>query len=343
MERKVLIIGSAPNHIGGVAIHIKRLIEYLSEDFIFDVIDESKNITNDFFNIRSLNFITYFKKILNSNVVHIHSGVYFLRCFHFVISKLLFRKVIITIHHDPVVEGRLANHINRFIFPFCKCVIFVNKEGFQSFNRRNNHSNYYMMPAFLPPDLRKEDKLPEELISWIDNKRKENCYILVSNAWKLVVSKGVDLYGLDMCIDVVKRSLSTGNRIAMLFVLVSDGDNKEILSKYNNIIIGNNMEDYFNLYIGSLSFVNLIQQADLVVRPTNTDGDALSIREALFFNVKVLASDVVDRPSGTLLFKTRDNNDFYNKINESKSFENPKSDNNSLSEYLKFYKQIYIS
>jgi hypothetical protein len=64
MERKVLIIGSAPNHIGGVAIHIKRLIEYLSEDFIFDVIDESKNITNDFFNIRSLNFITYFKKIL---------------------------------------------------------------------------------------------------------------------------------------------------------------------------------------------------------------------------------------------------------------------------------------
>jgi glycosyltransferase involved in cell wall biosynthesis len=43
-----------------------------------------------------------------------------------------------------------------------------------------------------------------------------------------------------------------------------------------------------------------------MVRPTRSDGDALSIREALHAAVPVVASDVVERPEGTLTFPLED-------------------------------------
>jgi hypothetical protein len=38
-----------------------------------------------------------------------------------------------------------------------------------------------------------------------------------------------------------------------------------------------------------------------LLRITTTDGDALSVKEALFLNKQVIATDVVDRPVGTQL------------------------------------------
>jgi hypothetical protein len=77
-----------------------------------------------------------------------------------------------------------------------------------------------------------------------------------------------------------------------------------------------NLNECFLLLNENLSFVRLIEQADIVLRPTNTDGDALTIREALYLNKTVIASDVVKRPSGTILFKSRDTNDLEIKIME---------------------------
>jgi hypothetical protein len=52
----------------------------------------------------------------------------------------------------------------------------------------------------------------------------------------------------------------------------------------------------------------------MVIRPTNTDGDSLTIREGLYLNKIVLASDVVQRPEGTKLFKTRNAMDLFEQM-----------------------------
>ena len=48
----------------------------------------------------------------------------------------------------------------------------------------------------------------------------------------------------------------------------------------------------------------LLKACDLMVRPTLTDGDANSIREALHFGVPVVASDCVKRPAGVEVFSS---------------------------------------
>jgi glycosyltransferase involved in cell wall biosynthesis len=44
----------------------------------------------------------------------------------------------------------------------------------------------------------------------------------------------------------------------------------------------------------------------IIVRPTRSEGDALSVREGLSAGVPVIATDVVERPSGTVTFRRDD-------------------------------------
>jgi glycosyltransferase involved in cell wall biosynthesis len=46
--------------------------------------------------------------------------------------------------------------------------------------------------------------------------------------------------------------------------------------------------------------------SDIFLRPTRSDGDANSIREALYLGVPVIASDCVERPDQVLTFRTGD-------------------------------------
>ena len=85
----------------------------------------------------------------------------------------------------------------------------------------------------------------------------------------------------------------------------------ELFLKYQQSIIDSNLQDNFFLLNGIFSFAKIIENSDIVLRPTHADGDAITIREALFLGKLILASDIVQRPQGTLLFKTRDQEDFY--------------------------------
>jgi hypothetical protein len=64
---------------------------------------------------------------------------------------------------------------------------------------------------------------------------------------------------------------------------------------------------YFNTDTGV--FLPVLAEASVLIRPTATDGDANSIREALSLGIPVVASDVVTRPKGCLLHRNRDIDD----------------------------------
>jgi glycosyltransferase involved in cell wall biosynthesis len=54
---------------------------------------------------------------------------------------------------------------------------------------------------------------------------------------------------------------------------------------------------------GNHSFIEVLKKSNFFIRNTSTDGDSLSIKEALYTGIPVLATDCVDRPKGVVLIK----------------------------------------
>ena len=76
------------------------------------------------------------------------------------------------------------------------------------------------------------------------------------------------------------------------------------------------IENNFLFITEQYQFYPILMKSDVFVRPTNTDGDAVSLRAALYFKIPSVTSDAVPRPEGTILFKSRDINDFTSKVKD---------------------------
>lgn len=298
--KKVCLVG--PFSIkGGVSVHLNRVVKFYS-DFEFIKIDESPlslNSTSDIFNIRTLNIIKYLNLIISSDIVHVHSTPLILRFFHGFVSKFLFKKTIITIHSLTLIKNKLSLHFLRII-----CFLFYDKVIYVS-NSISNKVNVkgYVFPAFIPPNMDDEVDLPDELLSRLSHTNK---FVISSNAYRLNIYNQVDLYGLDLliecCFELNKQGYSN---LLFIFVVGDPLFNNHLLEIYENRIVELALSNFFLIHKGDVSFVKLIQKSNLVIRATNTDGDALSVRESLFLGKPIICSDVVDRPSGVILFKNR--------------------------------------
>lgn len=314
--KRLLFIGPAPQNIGGISIHIRRLVGLMKGDYEIDFVDEGHTRYEGVYNLRSGDVFKYLGKVCKANIIHIHSGTWQLRAIHIIICKLLLRKrVIVTIHRDPNIEPHTG--LTKWLLKHCDSAILVNKEGYQTMLCESN-CKYVLQPAFLPPDMEDEIPLQEGITEWIENAIKNvGAFVMCSNAWNLVMHNGQDLYGLDMCIAAMaKLKEETARRYYLVFVVASNTEQQERMAVYKKQIAEIGLADRILIWEQPTSFVRLLRLCDLVVRTTNTDGDAISIREALYFGKPVLASDIVKRPEGVVMFKTRDVDDFTEKINE---------------------------
>lgn len=341
--KKILIIGPYVTNIGGVSVHILRLTNLLKDDYIFDFIDEGRKRNMGIYNIRSLNPFPYLKKIIQADIVHIHSGVEVLRLFHIFICLLFFKRTIVTVHRDINIEPHKA--LTRFFLHKCSKVILVNKKSYDYIKEGSKLNRSLLLPAFLPPVLDEEQELPQKVKQFITTCKTLKGKLLASNASYLAINNNQDLYGLDLCIDAILKleSFCIKFPIFLIFVIADAKKNTTLLKKYKELINQKKLNDRILIWEEGLSFINLIQESDIILRTTNTDGDALSIREGLFFGKPVIASDVVSRPEGTIIFKTRDIDSLTNAISATLTSKVINSKAYSTQDYKKIYHDIYNS
>ena len=305
MGNKVVICGPVPEPVGGVSIHIARLSKCLEKlNFQVSLIDESPTSKSGIFNIRSFGFLKYCKLIASADVVHIHSSVRIFLFIHLIAASALCKPIVVTLHSWR--ETALKNLFWRHLFKLLSVrLIFVSNEIQQRVNLPG-----LIKEAYIHPDLENESELPEEVASFINANRGSGACICVSNAYRLARHQGECLYGLDMCLEVMNHiSLKSSNKLAMVYVIANYDGDEEVVERYEKYIKDHNLQDSFLLFKGALSFAKLLMAADISVRATNTDGDALSVRESLNLGCLTIASDCVERPDGTVLFKVRDNDD----------------------------------
>ena len=73
------------------------------------------------------------------------------------------------------------------------------------------------------------------------------------------------------------------------------------------------VKNNFYFLTGQRELWPLFKKVNLMVRPTSSDGFGISISEALFFSCPAIASNVCERPTGTIIFENRNLNDLTEK------------------------------
>jgi len=172
----------------------------------------------------------------------------------------------------------------------------------------------HCFPGFLPPICSPTDRKLVAREVW-DFARKHSPIIAANG--KVSSYRGQDLYGLDHMVELAACLKPDYPEIGIIVCLCGDeAKDRRYLRQLRAVAAEKRIAGNILWNTRNGVFVPVLAEADVFVRPTNTDGDANSLREALYLGVPSVASDVVERPKGTILFRTRDTRDLEAKVRQ---------------------------
>lgn len=352
---KTALLGSYPPPYGGVSVYIKRLKDKLEEkgiDYIvYDLLGERKDVSdaNVILVSDSTKWLLKYFFTAKEDIIHLHTSDWRVRA---VIGLMGLRrkKTIISIHGESLKNSlRKGNYLKRQIIKLAlkssSFIIASNTEIEElCLSLRVKSDHVAVIPSFIPPSIRDEEiaEIPQEIWDFM-----ESHYPVVSaNAFQIRFHNNQDLYGIDMCIDLCANLQNDYPQIGLVFCLPDIGD-YEYFNKMRQRITEKGIEKNFLFVTQPYSFYPILMKSYIFVRPTNTDGDAVSLREALYFKVPSVASDVVPRPEGTVLFRNREVSDFTLKVKDLLSnYEQRKKELDSITiednfgELIKVYRKL---
>ncbi|NCB11913.1 MAG: glycosyltransferase [Erysipelotrichia bacterium] len=309
--KKVLIIGPLPPPLGGISVHVYRLHKALENSQVFDLSQKQ-----DF---KGQSYIKIFNLLKNKEFDAVHVHAYDVKLI--VTLKLLkiFKNFdIIATSHNPRLfetDSVIKKYFFKSFFKFIDTLVVVGSHVLEDYRVRGIKlpEEIIVENAFLPPPLEEEkrilDTYSKELFDFIDI----HTHIITANAFQISFHNSVELYGLDMCIELTSKLKKDFPNIGFVFALANENVNIDYLNKMKQKIKELETEDNFYFLTGQKELWPLFKKIDLMIRPTTTDGDALSIREAMYLGCTAIASDVSDRPEGTIMFKSRDLEELYMK------------------------------
>tara|TARA_B110001450_G_C17647858_1_gene492000 strand:+ start:1307 stop:2263 length:957 start_codon:yes stop_codon:yes gene_type:complete len=293
MNHKMLIIGKVPPPIGGVTIHTSRLL---------DLCDEL-NINYKFYDLQKFNLFSFLNAIRVSHKSHLHANNPLLLFLYSVMCLVFNNHSIITIHGDMESYNPLLTSLEKAAIRFCKQPIVLNDHSLEKAKKINSRS--IKLSAFIPPI--KSLYLSLSDLGKIALTGKIGNVLFCTNAYDYVFDKnGDEIYGVLPLIDCFNKSPEKR-------LVVSDpkGSYLSFLKK-NNFFIKPNI----TFLSGNHSFFEVLKLSSCFIRNTSTDGDSLSVKEALYLGKSVIATDCVERPDGVRLIKFKDDLSLENAINE---------------------------
>lgn len=265
--------------MGGVTMHVHRLLKRLIEPQV------SNYILCDY---KKESFRKQLNKIRTAGVLHTHASNPLLKLFYVIAGKFFRTKSLITVHGKYGVYGPIQNIIHKWALKWCDIPILINKESYDAVVKFNSHAVF--IPAFIPP-IKEEEVLSSEMHAKIKQIKEDGKPLLVTNASsRAFTTDGKEIYGIEFLIDYCREHKE--------FNLVILDPHNDYMPLYKE-----RLPENVYIFTGHHSFCGLMEYADIVVRNTPTDGDSLSVKEALYYHKKILATDAVSRPEGVFLFK----------------------------------------
>jgi len=285
---QIAIAGTLPPPIGGVTIHVKRLIEHL----------EQHTISYLFYDKSILDILNLLFKRETPNIVHIHHSNAFMRWILICVLKLRKKNTIITIHRNLDRETGFRRIFTNHSIQLCSIPIVLNHQSFEKAIKLNHNSK--KISPFIPPQHCRSQS-EHDVCDFI----KKSKTVFCTNAYDLAYDNSQnEIYQISELVNLFSQL----DKDIKLIISDPSGNN------YHNIKSTTEIPENILFIPKPHNFINIILQSDCLIRATTTDGDSISIKEALYYGVNVIASDCVDRPSSCTLFKTKSRKDLIDKI-----------------------------
>ncbi|MFF1991519.1 glycosyltransferase family 4 protein [Bacillus mycoides] len=321
---KINIIGTVPPPIGGISVHIKRTKKFLDERKIESVVYNEANWgreEDDIYPIKNYKFFMCRLPFLKADVFHFHSinikirillGVY----------NFFGKKIILTVHGESLTDQlKSSSFITRYLLlkslNKLERIVCVNNSITNNLIQFGvEHQKVITVPGYIHPQEDKEDilSIPETVWGFI----KRTPFLISANGC-VRFYKNEDLYGIDMLIELMKKLKDNRIETSLLFAVLDKDSQTELEKTYyqelKERIIRYKLENHIMFYeVENTEFYPILQKTNLFIRPTNTDGLGVSITEAIHYRVPSIASKVCERPTGTILFESRNVDDLFEKV-----------------------------
>jgi glycosyltransferase involved in cell wall biosynthesis len=315
-NKKIVIIGISPPPLGGIAVHITRVrAKFLAQKnavAMVDVIKQSKNRSK-------LGYFTYLASLIKKirpDIIYYHTLS--LRSMPIELGLLILlnalcKSQLVLIDHTPrFFYGKSWTYkkMVSFLLHYIDKQILIGDSTHRAYLENNIHvnANFSIESPYLPPDFTLAHEIFEKYPLGLKNFMARCSPIILINGSAIRLVNGVDLYGFDMAIELLKNM--RGSYVGLVIVLAEIGDQEYFDKIYAEI------KDNKNIYLllGCTQEIwPLFSKIDLFIRPTCSDAYGISIQEALDMGVRVIASDVCQRPEGTILFESRNQDDLNKK------------------------------
>lgn len=323
---KILLVGGYPPPYGGVTVHIQRLQHFLINSgltcMVINHFDNGDSVSAGVINLHGNRFSKYFKLwtvIANSNaqIVHFH----FSKLGNFIIGGKSIVKAagkairLATIHSGQFTmefyqRDRFYRILTVNLLKTFDHFIAVNNDQIDFYTQvvGINPDQISLIPTFILP-AQTQFTLDPAMASQVAELKKQCRWILMASGYLL------PYYGFDLFLEAVtKLEEQFKVNFGLIFVFYTLSD-----EKYHRALmtkISNRPHTLIYENITPETFLGLLKQSDVFVRPTLADSFGVSVAEALYLQTPVVASDVCPRQPGAIIFKTGDVYDLVGKIRQ---------------------------
>ena len=172
-------------------------------------------------------------------------------------------------------------------------------------------SKIVILPTYISPGRDELKGLTPDIASFLSKHE----YSISANAHRVIQNVYGDLYGIDQLIYLMDRLVNERGMDVGIVFCISEIFNHEYYNECCARIKKLGLECNFHFVVQSpVNGFEVWAATDLFLRPTMSDMEGVSVKEALQFGTPVVASDVCIRPKEAVLYKTGDAEDLFEKV-----------------------------
>lgn len=302
--KKIAIIGRKPKPYGGLSIFVQRLESKLIKE-------KNHVLSIDPRDKASIIKFTVFSPFEKWDKIIINNFSLLFLVLLFLTNKLKF-VTLVDHNHSRHFNKKNKIYINvlKLLIPKIDTLWLVSshlKENYFRYDIKEPKKTIVKSP-YIPvsSDILNQDKrnIPQDLKSMIKNQR----YTFINSSSQSISSLSEDIYGIKDSIEAI-ANINDSNLIISHSIF-----NEKIKNEIEGIAKNLNINDRVHYIKGDFPLWAVFSDITAFLRTTKTDGNSVSIMEALDTHTPVIASDSVPRPNGCYIYQTGNVEDLSEKI-----------------------------